>query len=88
MNEWADIFPGMDSQATDDPRIFCTKWKKTSPKEKTKKYFCCIVGGNCYGVDVIRPLATHTDQACEEAYFKVKLAADYFEKNEEWPGEN
>lgn len=84
--QWADLFPGMNSMSTKDPRVFCTRWtKRKTDGHKEKKYFCCVVGRDCYGVDVIKPWATDSKEAEEEAYFKVKLAADYYEANGSWP---
>lgn len=86
---WADTFPLMEPYyATNDPRIFHTKFVPESNAKKANKirtYFCYVINGNGYKVDVIREWAKHTEKECEEAYFKVKAAADYFESNGQWP---
>ena len=89
--QWADIFPEVKAYPTKDRRVFQTKFERVSEGDgllqgaKKKTYFACVVGGNCYGVDVLRPIAVNSLKECEEAYFKVKAAADYFEQNGTWP---
>lgn len=89
--EWADLFPEMEAHATKDPRVFQTPFKIVSKGSglmdgiKQKTYFCCIVGGNCYGVEVFRQMAVRADKECTEAFEKVKIAADYYETHGKWP---
>lgn len=92
--EFADYFPQMEAYNTPDSRVFMTEFEKVSSKKtgslilegtKRKTYFCCIVGGDCYGVDVLRPLAVKSELECKEALDKVITAADYYEKNGLWP---
>lgn len=91
MIEWATIFPLMgEVQATNDPRIFHTKFIPDSNKKKaskTKSYFCYIIGKDGYKVDVTRQWAKDAVKECDEAYFKVKAAADFYESHGEWPQE-
>lgn len=90
--QWADVFPEIRSRPTNDPRIFQTPFHTVQkPRDgilngvKQKTYFACVVGGSCYGVDVYRQQAVNADKECQEAFFRVKLAADYFEQNGQWP---
>lgn len=91
---WADYFPQMPSKATDDPRIFETEWKKVAQGNfvvdgtKHKKVFACVVGGDCYGVDVWRELAYDAKAEIKVARDKVAKACDYYEEHETWPKDN
>ncbi|MDE2101548.1 MAG: hypothetical protein KGL39_30160 [Patescibacteria group bacterium] len=90
---WADTFPGMGAMKTQDERVFETKWKKVNKDDaqspKIKIIFCCIVGGNCFGVDVIKPWAT-ADSYLEEtkALGRVIDAANYYEREGMWPSKD
>lgn len=89
--EWADIFLEIKAKPTQDPRIFQTDFERiekgkdrmTSLYKKT--YFCCVVGADCYGVDVIRHWATKSDEERKRAFLKAQFAADYYESAGKWP---
>lgn len=87
---FADVFPEIKAFPTRDPRVFQTKWETLEQDQfglkgvKTKKYFTCIVGKDCYGVDVYRNKGVNATEECEKAYFKVKYAADYYELAGNW----
>lgn len=84
--QFADFFPELDYHTTHDPRVFQTNFKKINKQgDKMKKYFCCILGADCYGVEVIRPSAGNAAKACDQAFADVIFAADYYEKNGTWP---
>lgn len=89
--QWADVFPEMESWKTTDARVFQTKWEKVSSDEfgfaetKMKKYFACVAGGSCYGVEVFRTYAHNATKECMEALYKVKEACDYYEEHGQWP---
>lgn len=88
MGQFADLFPGMKSMSTKDPRVFCTPWKKrheNGEPVKERKYFCCVVGKDCFGVDIIKPWATNSEVKEKEAFESVVFAADYYEANGSWP---
>lgn len=84
LGQWADFFPMIDAFPTQDPRIFQTKWEKKDG-QRTKKYFACVVGGTCYGVDVIAPKGINTKNECIEAFVKVKKAVHNYEDTGTWP---
>lgn len=95
--QWADYFPQMKALPTSDRRVFMTPFEKVSSPHtgslslegtKRKTYFCCIIGGNCFGVDVLRPIAVNSATECTEAFEKVKFAADFYEQNNRWPKEH
>lgn len=89
MGHWGDVFPGMTTYPTDDPRIFSTDWIRES-KETKKTYFACLTTGSCYGVDVIRPpkkIPDNINLKCTEAFNRVKMAVYHYEDTGEWPKE-
>lgn len=84
--QWADYFPEFSTIRTYDPRIFKTPWvKDRDARVKTRKFFASTVLGTAYGVDVIKPWATNSDEAEREAFARVQRAADFYEKNGIWP---
>lgn len=92
--QWADVFPEIRSHPTQDSRIFQTPFATVQENTlgildgvKKKTYFACIVGGDCYGVDVYRQQAISAKHECEQAYFKVKTAVDFYEQHGYWPTE-
>lgn len=86
MAQWGDLFPQLRNSSTSDPRIFQTPWEKfdkTGAKKKT--FFACVVGADCYGVDVIKPWAKEDKPALKSAMARMKRACYYYETNGEWP---
>lgn len=84
--QWADVFPNLRNSATEDKRIFQTLWikyDKTGAKKKT--FFACVVGADCYGVDVIKPWAKEDKAALKSAMLKMKRACYTYQETGEWP---
>lgn len=88
IQQWADVFPHIKNAATSDPRIFETPWEKIDESKnsgKKKTYFACVVGKDCYGVEIVKPWAAHAKNECQNAFAKMKRAVYYYEENGEWP---
>lgn len=86
MAQWADLFPHMPgNKATLDPRVFKTRWEKEGRTTKKRTYFACVVGGTCYGVDVMKPYYADTKVQERKAYGDVVSACNFFEDNGRWP---
>lgn len=83
--QWADVFPNLRNSATEDPRIFQTPWIKQIDKSKKKTFFACVVGADCYGVDVIKPWAKEDKSALKSAMAKMKRACYTYQETGQWP---
>lgn len=89
--KWANYFPETEAIPTEDPRIFLQDWKHVSGSGmqiiKKRQYFACIIGGDCYGVEVFKEWAVDATPQCTTAFTKVKAAADYKETHGTWPSQ-